>query len=408
MMTGEHCLLRRRVKFRIPGRAQVDAQLATARSLPPRDLDGDERRGFSVPKTLRCASTAADAAVLPPRSQDVCGEVFAASAASPLTLRARGAALTRLHVLRRARPGTDPRRRAGRRRTSSWPSSCRGSMPAGRSCRVTEQTRKGRQAPSGTGPRLLSGAICTRYPGTKHRHSAPPSPRELVRGRLGRWSASAAPPCKDRRQALPAFLALDLSDGRQRPAAAIETPSSVERLAQRWERVGLGNNAAVGLAGARCRPSMPRSFAQNRSKLNTVAPALAHGVSSSKRAKAPVRVANVFVRRRAGAAFPGARRLTARSKGRRLRMPGCSGRRGRCARPASPELLSPGVVDTEMQLATRLEAAGGVFPGARRFRRYPRRGQARAAARAAGARDRRIPRGRRRRALQPSGVVGKA
>ena len=155
-------------------------------------------------------------------------------------------------------------------------------------------------------------------------------------------------------------LALDLSDV-GKAAAAIERQLG-ERLAQRWERVGLVNNAAVGLAGrvqTLDAAELARSF-----ELNTVVPLWLMGFVL-KRAKAPVRVVNVS----SGAAqrpFPGLAAYCASKAA--LRMAGMS-----VAAEDARELhilsYEPGVVDTEMQLATRSKPLDE-FPWGETFRRY--------------------------------------
>ena len=83
-------------------------------------------------------------------------------------------------------------------------------------------------------------------------------------------------------------IALDLSDI-AKAAPAIEREVGA-RLGERWERVGLVNNAAVGLAG-RIQDldagELARSFT-----LNTAVPIWLMGFMI-KRAKAPIRVVNV-------------------------------------------------------------------------------------------------------------------
>src|SRR5437868_5120482 len=94
-------------------------------------------------------------------------------------------------------------------------------------------------------------------------------------------------------------LALDLSDI-GKAAATIEREVG-KRLGERWERVGLVNNAAVGLSGRIQNfeaEELARSF-----ELNTVTPLWLMGFIL-KRAKVPIRVVNVS----SGAAvrpFPG-------------------------------------------------------------------------------------------------------
>ncbi|HYR36572.1 MAG TPA: SDR family NAD(P)-dependent oxidoreductase, partial [Burkholderiales bacterium] len=125
---------------------------------------------------------------------------------------------------------------------------------------------------------------------------------------------------------------------------------------------GLVNNAAVGLAGrvqTLDAAELARSF-----ELNTVVPLWLMGFVL-KRAKAPVRVVNVS----SGAAqrpFPGLAAYCASKAA--LRMAGMS-----VAAEDARELhilsYEPGVVDTEMQLATRSKPLDE-FPWGETFRRY--------------------------------------
>jgi len=160
-------------------------------------------------------------------------------------------------------------------------------------------------------------------------------------------------------------LALDLSDAGA-AAAAIERQVG-ERLGQRWERVGLVNNAAVGLAGRVQNldaAELARSF-----ELNTVMPLWLMGFMV-KRAKAPVRVVNIS----SGAAqraFPGLAAYCASKAA--LRMAGMSVA-AEDARDLHILSYEPGVVDTEMQLATRSKSLEE-FPWGETFRRYHAEGR---------------------------------
>ena len=160
-------------------------------------------------------------------------------------------------------------------------------------------------------------------------------------------------------------LALDLSDIRK-SAPAIERELS-KRLGERWSRVGLVNNAAVGLAG-RIQDldagELARSF-----ELNTVAPIWLMGFMI-KRVKAPVRVVNLS----SGAAvrpFPGLAAYCGAKAG--LHLAGAS-----VAAEDAPDLhilsYQPGVVDTEMQLATRSKSLEE-FPWGTAFRQYHAEGR---------------------------------
>ena len=154
-------------------------------------------------------------------------------------------------------------------------------------------------------------------------------------------------------------LSLDLAD--TRATKAIERQVG-ERLAQRWERVGLVNNAAVGLAGRVQNldaEALARSF-----ELNTAMPLWLMGFVI-KRAKAPVRVVNVS----SGAAqrpFPGLAAYCASKAA--LRMAGMS---VAAEEVRDLHILSyePGVVDTEMQLATRSKSLEE-FPWGEIFQRF--------------------------------------
>jgi NAD(P)-dependent dehydrogenase (short-subunit alcohol dehydrogenase family) len=160
-------------------------------------------------------------------------------------------------------------------------------------------------------------------------------------------------------------IALDLSDiGKAAPAIEREVGA---RLGERWERVGLVNNAAVGLAG-RIQDvdagELARSF-----ELNTVVPIWLMGFMI-KRAKAPVRVVNVS----SGAAarpFPGLAAYCGAKAG--LHLAGAA-----VAAEDAPDLhvlsYQPGVVDTEMQVATRSKSLEE-FPWGTTFRQYHAEGR---------------------------------
>ena len=134
-----------------------------------------------------------------------------------------------------------------------------------------------------------------------------------------------------------------------------------------WSRIGLVNNAAIGLAGRVQNldaEELSRSF-----ELNAVMPLWLMGFVI-KRAKAPVRVVNIS----SGAAvraFPGLAAYCASKAA--LRMAGMA---------VSAELekdlnilsYEPGVVDTEMQLATRSKSLEE-FPWGETFRRFHAEGK---------------------------------
>ena len=161
-------------------------------------------------------------------------------------------------------------------------------------------------------------------------------------------------------------LALDLSDV-GKATAAIEREFG-RRLDERaWQRVGLVNNAAIGMAGRVQNlnaDELSRSF-----ELNAVMPLWLMGFVI-KRAKASVRVVNVS----SGAAvraFPGLAAYCASKAA--LRMAGMS-----VAAEVERDLhilsYEPGVVDTEMQLATRSKSLEE-FPWGETFRRYHAEGR---------------------------------
>ena len=160
-------------------------------------------------------------------------------------------------------------------------------------------------------------------------------------------------------------LALDLSDAAS--AAAIEKQLGAKLGEPAWQRVGLVNNAAVGLAGrvqGLDAGELARSFV-----LNTVMPLWLMGFVI-KRSKAPVRVVNLS----SGAAvrpFPGLAAYCAAKAG--LHMAGAS-----VAAEDAPNLhilsYQPGVVDTEMQVATRSKSLEE-FPWGTTFRQYHAEGR---------------------------------
>lgn len=160
-------------------------------------------------------------------------------------------------------------------------------------------------------------------------------------------------------------LALDLSDAAA--AATIEKQVGARLGAETWQRVGLVNNAAVGLAGrvqGLDANELARSFV-----LNTVMPLWLMGFVI-KRSKAPVRVVNLS----SGAAvrpFPGLAAYCAAKAG--LHMAGAS-----VAAEDAPNLhilsYQPGVVDTEMQVATRSKSLEE-FPWGTTFRQYHAEGR---------------------------------
>ena len=160
-------------------------------------------------------------------------------------------------------------------------------------------------------------------------------------------------------------VALDLSDI-AKAAPKIEREVGA-KLAERWERVGLVNNAAVGLSG-RIQDfdagELARSF-----ELNTVVPIWLMGLMI-KRAKAPLRVVNLS----SGAAvrpFPGLAAYCGAKAG--LHLAGAS-----VAAEDAPDLhilsYQPGVVDTEMQLSTRSKSLDE-FPWGTTFRQYHAEGR---------------------------------
>ena len=160
-------------------------------------------------------------------------------------------------------------------------------------------------------------------------------------------------------------LSLDLSDAAS--AAAIEKQLGAKLGEHAWQRVGLVNNAAVGLAGrvqGLDAGELARSFV-----LNTVMPLWLMGFVI-KRSKAPVRVVNLS----SGAAvrpFPGLAAYCAAKAG--LHMAGAS-----VAAEDAPNLhilsYQPGVVDTEMQVATRSKSLEE-FPWGTTFRQYHAEGR---------------------------------
>ena len=160
-------------------------------------------------------------------------------------------------------------------------------------------------------------------------------------------------------------LALDLSDASA--AKKIEKEFGAKLGEHAWQRVGLVNNAAVGLSG-RIQDfdadELAKSFV-----LNTAMPLWLMGFTI-ERAKAPVRVVNVS----SGAAvrpFPGLAAYCAAKAG--LHLGGAS-----VAAEDAPNLhilsYQPGVVDTEMQLATRAKSLDE-FPWGTTFRQYHAEGR---------------------------------
>src|SRR5258706_2429581 len=160
-------------------------------------------------------------------------------------------------------------------------------------------------------------------------------------------------------------LTLDLSDI-AKAAPKIEREVGA-RLGEPWERVGLVNNAAVGLSG-RIQDfdagELARSF-----ELNTVLPIWLMGFMI-QRVKAPVRVVDLS----SGAAvrpFPGLAAYCGAKAG--LHLAGAS-----IAAEDAPDLhilsYQPGVVDTEMQLATRSKSLEE-FPWGTTFRQYHAEGR---------------------------------
>ena len=148
---------------------------------------------------------------------------------------------------------------------------------------------------------------------------------------------------------------------------AIERQLGARVAESGWARVGLVNNAAIGLAGRVQNleaAELSRSF-----ELNAVMPLWLMGFVI-KRAKAPVRVVNIS----SGAAvraFPGLAAYCASKAA--LRMAGMA---------VSAELekdlnilsYEPGVVDTEMQLATRSKSLEE-FPWVETFQRFHAEGR---------------------------------
>jgi benzil reductase ((S)-benzoin forming) len=161
-------------------------------------------------------------------------------------------------------------------------------------------------------------------------------------------------------------LKLDLSDA-GKATAAIEREFGARLDERQWQRVGLVNNAAMGLSGRVQNldaEELSRSF-----EVNAVLPLWLMGFVV-KRAKAPVRVVNVS----SGAAvraFPGLAAYCASKAA--LRMAGMS-----VAAEDAKDLhilsYEPGVVDTEMQLATRSKSLDD-FPWGETFRKYHAEGR---------------------------------
>ena len=160
-------------------------------------------------------------------------------------------------------------------------------------------------------------------------------------------------------------LALDLSDASA--AKKIEKEFGAKLGEQAWQRVGLVNNAAVGLSGRI--QSFDASELAKSFVLNTAMPLWLMGFTI-ERAKAPVRVVNVS----SGAAvrpFPGLAAYCAAKAG--LHLGGAS-----VAAEDAPNLhvlsYQPGVVDTEMQLSTRSKSLDE-FPWGTTFRQYHAEGR---------------------------------
>ena len=160
-------------------------------------------------------------------------------------------------------------------------------------------------------------------------------------------------------------IALDLSDLRK--AAPVIEREVGKRLGERWTRVGLVNNAAIGLAG-RIGDASAEELARSL-ELNTATPLWLWGFMI-KGAKAPLRVVNVS----SGAAvrpFPGLAAYCAAKAG--LHLGGAA-----VAAEDAPDLhilsYQPGVVDTEMQLATRSKSLDD-FPWGTTFRQYHAEGR---------------------------------
>jgi benzil reductase ((S)-benzoin forming) len=161
-------------------------------------------------------------------------------------------------------------------------------------------------------------------------------------------------------------LALDLSDVGA-ATKAIERQLGARVAESGWQRIGLVNNAATGLAGRVQQldaAELSRSF-----ELNAVMPLWLMGFVL-KHAKAPARVVNVS----SGAAvraFPGLAAYCASKAA--LRMAGMS---VAAEVEKGMHILSyePGVVDTEMQLATRSKSLEE-FPWGETFRRFHAEGR---------------------------------
>ncbi len=160
-------------------------------------------------------------------------------------------------------------------------------------------------------------------------------------------------------------LALDLSDLRK-AAPAVERELG-KRLGGQWSRVGLVNNAAVGLAG-RIQDVDARELARSF-ELNTATPLWLMGFMI-KPAKAPIRGVKVSLGA-CRAPFPGLAAYCGAKAG--LHLAGASV----AAEDATDiRILSyqPGVVDTEMQLATRSKSLDE-FPWGTTFRQYHAEGR---------------------------------
>jgi NAD(P)-dependent dehydrogenase (short-subunit alcohol dehydrogenase family) len=160
-------------------------------------------------------------------------------------------------------------------------------------------------------------------------------------------------------------IALDLSDiAKAAPTIEREVGG---RLGGRWDRVGLVNNAAIGLSG-RVQDIDAGELARSI-ELNTTVPIWLMGFMI-RRAKAPLRVVNVS----SGAAVrpvPGLAAYCAAKAG--LHLAGAS-----VAAEDAPNVhilsYQPGVVDTEMQLAARSKSLEE-FPWGTMFRDYHAQGK---------------------------------
>jgi benzil reductase ((S)-benzoin forming) len=161
-------------------------------------------------------------------------------------------------------------------------------------------------------------------------------------------------------------MSVDLSDVGT-ASAAIERQLGPRLAEVRWRRVALVNNAAIGLAGRLQNleaAELLRSYA-----LNAVMPLWLMGFVV-KRARAPVRVVNVS----SGAAvraFPGLAAYCSSKAALRIAGMTVSAEIDKDLAVLSYE---PGVVDTEMQLATRSKSLEE-FPWGTTFRQYHAEGR---------------------------------